>query len=312
MNTYRFILERYRGRATRHTCPQCGRKHTFTRYIDTENNNQYLSDNVGKCNRLDKCGYHYTPKQYFADNPWLREKGDVCSFVQIHRVNEQMNMNKPTPRQIYTIPESITVATEGGDSAHMRWIERLYGREAHNRVQSLYRTGGVEDAVIFWQRDIEGRVRTGKIMVYDEVTGKRIKDGDSIGWVHAIMRREGELPEGWELTQCLYGEHLLKDNPDKIVAVVEAYKTAHVGSILIPDMVWVATDSLHGLTAERLAPLKGRKVLLFPDEGKGYEIWSERIPQIAKEVGFTYRISAFMEGGAKGADIADITQKAHP
>ena len=312
MNTYRFTLEKYRGLSSRYTCPQCGRKHTFTRYIDTENNNNYLSERVGKCNRLDKCGYHYTPKQYFTDNPWLREKGDVCSFVQIHRVNEQMNMNKPSPRQICTIPEGITLATEGDDSAHMRWIERHYGREARNRVQSLYRTGGVEDAVIFWQRDIEGRVRTGKIMVYDEVTGKRIKDSDSIGWVHAIMRREGELPEGWELTQCLYGEHLLKDNPDKIVAVVEAYKTAHVGSILIPDMVWVATDSLHGLTAERLAPLKGRMVLLFPDEGKGYEIWSERIPQIAKEVGFTYRISAFMEGGAKGADIADITQKAHP
>ena len=74
MNTYRFTLEKYRGISTRYTCPQCGRKHTFTRYIDTENNNQYLSDNVGKCNRLDKCGYHYTPKQYFADNPHERDK----------------------------------------------------------------------------------------------------------------------------------------------------------------------------------------------------------------------------------------------
>ena len=74
MNTYRFILEKYRGISTRYTCPQCGRKHTFTRYIDTENNNNYLSDNVGKCNRLDKCGYHYTPKQYFADNPRERDK----------------------------------------------------------------------------------------------------------------------------------------------------------------------------------------------------------------------------------------------
>ena len=345
MSNYRFILERYRGLSTRYTCPQCGKKHTFTRYIDTENNNQYISDNVGKCNRLDKCGYHYTPKQYFTDNPCERDKYLVedgslrpCGYhytpreyfadnpwkqdkqiVPFHKNigfwndgTERYAKSKPAPPKVSVLPESITVATEGGDSAHMRWIERLYGREARNRVQSLYRTGGVEDAVIFWQRDIEGRVRTGKIMVYDEVTGKRIKDGDSIGWVHAIMRRDGELPEGWELTQCLYGEHLLKDNPDKIVAVVEAYKTAHVGSILIPDMVWVATDSLHGLTAERLAPLKGRKVLLFPDEGKGYEIWSERIPQIAKEVGFTYRISAFMEGGAKGADIADITQKAHP
>ena len=97
MNTYRFILERYRGISTRYTCPQCGRKHTFTRYIDTENNNQYLSERVGKCNRLDKCGYHYTPKQYFTDNPWKREDRDVCSFVQKHRYFEQMNMNKPTP-----------------------------------------------------------------------------------------------------------------------------------------------------------------------------------------------------------------------
>ena len=75
MSNYRFILERYRGISTRYTCPQCGRKHTFTRYIDTENNNQYISDNVGKCNRLDKCGYHYTPKQYYIDNPWKRERG---------------------------------------------------------------------------------------------------------------------------------------------------------------------------------------------------------------------------------------------
>ena len=74
MSNYRFILERYRGRNTRYTCPQCGRKYTFTRYIDTENNNQYISDNVGKCNRLDKCGYHYAPRQYYTDNPHKRDK----------------------------------------------------------------------------------------------------------------------------------------------------------------------------------------------------------------------------------------------
>ena len=83
MSNYRFTLERYRGLSTRYTCPQCGRKHTFTRYIDTENNNQYISDNVGKCNRLDKCGYHYTPRQYFTDNPWLREEGSVPSHKNI-------------------------------------------------------------------------------------------------------------------------------------------------------------------------------------------------------------------------------------
>ena len=98
--SYRFILEKYRGISTRYTCPQCGRKHTFTRYIDTENNNKYISDNVGKCNRLDKCGYHYTPREYFADNPWLREEKNECSFVRKHRENERTNANTP-PRPIH-------------------------------------------------------------------------------------------------------------------------------------------------------------------------------------------------------------------
>ena len=72
MNTYRYQLEKYRGRSTRYSCPQCGRKYCFTRYIDTETN-QYINERVGKCNRLDKCGYHYTPKQYFT-NPRERDK----------------------------------------------------------------------------------------------------------------------------------------------------------------------------------------------------------------------------------------------
>ena len=114
-NSYRYQLERYRGRSSRYTCPQCGRKYTFTRYIDTENNNQYISDNVGKCNRLDKCGYHYTPKQYFTDNPHKRDNALVVdgslqpftdnpckrredfSFFLFHRENERKK-NTPPPR----------------------------------------------------------------------------------------------------------------------------------------------------------------------------------------------------------------------
>ena len=85
MSEYRYQLEKYRGPRTRHVCPQCHRKQSFTRYIDTHNNNEYINDNVGKCNRLDKCGYHYTPKQYFTDNPWLAKS--VRSFEDIGFLN---------------------------------------------------------------------------------------------------------------------------------------------------------------------------------------------------------------------------------
>ena len=99
MNDYRYQLEKYRGRGSRYVCPQCGRKYTFTRYIDTHNNNEYVNDKVGKCNRLDKCGYHYTLRQYFEDNPWLK---DSCLFVQNNRVFEQTNKQQ---QQLQPQPE---------------------------------------------------------------------------------------------------------------------------------------------------------------------------------------------------------------
>jgi hypothetical protein len=95
MNEFRYQLERYRGRGSRYVCPQCGRKYVFTRYVDTHNNNQYVSESVGKCNRLDKCGYHYTPLQYFEDNPWLRDK--EFSFFSKHRENEKKKKETPPP-----------------------------------------------------------------------------------------------------------------------------------------------------------------------------------------------------------------------
>ena len=63
-----------------------------------------------------------------------------------------------------------------------------------------------------------------------------------------------------------------------------------------------------GLSTERLRPLKGREVILFPDQGKGFEEWTRRIAPIAAEVGFRYSISAFMESHAtdNGEDIGDL------
>ena len=104
MNQYRYQLERYRGRGSRYVCPKCRHKHSFTRYIDTYNN-IYINDDVGKCNRLDKCGYHYTPRQYFEDNPWLRDINTspyTWTDSHLHRQNV-----RPSTPHFDTIPEWI-------------------------------------------------------------------------------------------------------------------------------------------------------------------------------------------------------------
>ena len=52
--------------------------------------------------------------------------------------------------------------------------------------------------------------------------GHRVKDGQTsaVNWIHSILKRQRVLAEGWQLSQCLFGEHLLSVYPDK-VAVLE-------------------------------------------------------------------------------------------
>lgn len=74
MSEYRFHLQKYRP-GSKTACPECGRKACFTRYID-ETGEISFPGNVGKCDHINSCGYHYTPKEYFRDNPTVKERLD--------------------------------------------------------------------------------------------------------------------------------------------------------------------------------------------------------------------------------------------
>lgn len=305
-NNHRFILEKYSGTKSRYTCPKCGRKHTFTRYIDTENNNNYISDIVGKCDRLDKCGYHYTPKEYFTDNP---QKQNCLSVENIGKSTNKHFDKTPQPVQpqpiCYFLPDFLASWTINGDSAFRRWLVGRFGEQRVEHIFELYKVGGILDRVVFWQWDYRGRLRTGKVMIYDS-TGHRAKVEGAVNWVHAMLKSDGSLHRDWELKQCLFGEHLLPQFPKATVAVVESAKSALVGALLISGMVWVSVEGLMGLNSDKLSVLQGRNTIFFPDEGMGYKVWSERVPEIAEKVGFNYRISSFMEGRERGSDIADL------
>src|SRR5690349_5721364 len=62
-----FVLEPYKGKNTRYTCPHCNKRNKFTRYINLETG-EHVNELVGKCDREIKCGYHYSPKDFFNDN----------------------------------------------------------------------------------------------------------------------------------------------------------------------------------------------------------------------------------------------------
>ncbi len=160
-------------------------------------------------------------------------------------------------------------------------LDSYYGSKAKEVLKRLledYRLGATRDgAVIFWQIDRANRVRTGKVMQYNPNDGHRIKGGQAsaVDWIHSILKRQRVLPEEWQLSQCLFGEHLLGGNPGKVVVLVESEKSAVIGSAIFPGYVWLATGGKSQMREEKLRVLTGRTVLLFPD-ADGYSEWKQR------------------------------------
>ena len=94
MNDHRYILEPYKGMNTRYICPKCNhRNRTFTRYIDIETG-EHIHSNVGRCNRENNCGYHYTPKQYFQDNCFLF---DIPNQIRKFNTSSKQTSQSITP-----------------------------------------------------------------------------------------------------------------------------------------------------------------------------------------------------------------------
>lgn len=275
-----YSLQRYKGTATRHTCPNCGDRHSFAYYVDEQN--IPLHPTVGRCNHESGCGYHYTPKQYFQEHPECRAaNGFSFDRQRVEQKPKQVSQSSA----IGYIPFHYVEKSQSVHSNFFRFLSTLltayYGskaREVLTRLLEEYRLGATRDgAVIFWQIDRTNRVRTGKVMQYNPEDGHRIKGGEvsAVDWIHSILKRQRVLPEDWQLSQCLFGEHLLNVYPDKVAVLVESEKSAVIGSALFPGYVWLATGGKSQLREEKLRVLSGRTVLLFPD-ADGYAEWKQR------------------------------------
>lgn len=142
-------------------------------------------------------------------------------------------------------------------------------------------------------------------MLYDVDTGKRVKKPFAhLSWAHKALGMKD-----YNLNQCLFGEHLLRQYPEKPVALVESEKTALICSVYLPKYVWLATGGLSFLARERCQVLKGRKVMLFPDLN-GYGDWSQKAKELADIASFT--VSDILERFAnkeqrnEGIELADF------
>ena len=170
----------------------------------------------------------------------------------------------------------------GTDNNFITYLEALFSVSEVERLIERYHIGTSEHwpgATVFWQVDQTNRIRTGKVMLYDPETGRRIKEPfNHVNWIHSILQLKP-----FNLKQCLFGEHLLNELPNHPVAITESEKSAIIASTYFPDLIWLATGQKNGLLIEKFQVLSGRKVILYPDLG-AYDAWNAKAREIQRQI----------------------------
>lgn len=282
------------------TCPNCHRSKTFTLYVNIETG-EYLSDQVGKCDRINNCGHHVTPREFYKDS-----KAEIISSSDFNTENVE-----PSYIDQKYFNQSVEANTFGNEDNFSKFLILHFGLEQARELISKYHIGKSSlwpGATVFWQMDVNGKIRSGKIMHYDLLRGNRIKRRNN--WVHKQLEIKG-LISSFNLAQCYFGEHLLTSRPKSPIAIAESEKTAIICSVFFPDMLWIASGSLQGISINKSQVLKGRKVFLFPDL-KGLDLWQKKAKELRQHLGLNVRVFDWLEKNAnstqidQGLDLADF------
>ena len=89
-----------------------------------------------------------------------------------------------------------------------------------------------------------------------------------------------------ETSHCFFGTHLLGVVGGDVVSLVEAEKTAVILSELYPQHIWLAAGGLGEVQVDKFRPLRGRKVIMFPDtdpDGLAFKRWSDAATAVMQQ-----------------------------
>lgn len=280
-------------------CPGCGKKR-FVRYIDFTTK-QYLPEKYGRCDRDISCGYFQHP---------YKDKFGIENKTKWHP-----KPSEPIKPISFFDPEVLDASCKAYESNNfISYLRILFDESTVSELIDKFKLGTSKHwpgATIFWQLDQAGRIRSGKVMLFDFKTGKRVKyPFNHITWAHKAMGLEN-----FNLEQCYFGEHQIMSNPTMPIAIVESEKTAVVASTYLQKYIWLAAGSLTNLNIRKFKSLAGKKVVLWPDLkclGKWRLKASELIEAYPKT---NIIVSDFLEKNATpqekedGLDLADYLVK---
>lgn len=187
MKDYRFHLRKYfPGCKVR--CPDCGRK-SFNLYVDSLGEVAFPED-IGWCDHSGCNSQHdHSPARYFQEYPEKRPKGyqDNRTFAI-----QSLPLKPIEPKPLIFMPQELMMHSLKGYESNslFKYLCMKVGEDKVRNAFQQYNVGTAclwNGSTIFWQIDIDGNVRTGKIIKYGP-DGHRVKTSERslINWTHSL------------------------------------------------------------------------------------------------------------------------------
>ena len=253
-------------------CP-CGKSNQDGKFVPFEGCIKF-----GYCHSCSKMHVSSTENEQRTDKKAYSVPINPVTFIPYHYLVKSIRLSK--------------------QNNFISFLTGKFGTDIAEYLRTQYKIGTSKQwygANVFWYVDRNNNTRTGKIMLYNKLTGKRIKEPYShITWVHRKLKIPNE-----SIANCLFGEHLISQFPVKPIAIVESEKSAIIASVFFDKFIWLATGGIGNLTYNKLKSLKGRNIILFPDLG-AFDLWDSKVNYLKKW--FNISISNYLEINASETD----------
>jgi hypothetical protein len=320
----RFCLERT---SKKRSCPSCKQK-TYKCYIDTENQVNFDYD-IGRCDRENTCKYHKTPKTFFEENPDKKPNGTKTqpnpkphallrpfglptqdtSPIQMNRQNPTFGYQPDLFAKEQAFPAPIgqfNQSTKEEHLAHNALVIALMDIFEHQAVWDtikLYKGGTAKmGAFAYWYVNHNDVVLNCKVIHYNGL--KRNKALEPL-WKYTAAYGYG---------RCLYGIHLVPQQPNALVYIHESEKSALVCQIAQwphAGIVHIAKGGASMLNYERALPLRNRNVVLVLDCDDAGRKRAEHDFKILNAARANVQILDIAPNRSDGYDAADMILEAY-
>lgn len=242
-------MNQYKFDSRRTQCPFCGSSDGFALLVHPATN-KVVADGIGKCHSCN----------VFKTNDAVGYVSDSGELVAAQGVVQA---------KYYDVLSLEKYGLKFGVGNLVDYAATVFGNKAYTVASEMLVAGDKHGNTSFIYANADSQGMSIKTIAYDKY-GKRSKAGLVYGsrnldtaQIAGYVTSEGAIrtvrvSDG--AYQFLYGQHKIHNKATTVV-VVESEKTAYIGSLYAPNIIWLATGGSKGLSPNKIRGLRAANAI---------------------------------------------------